>query len=137
MTLDKQLGTNQNPNTASTDHTTWAYNNDDTILSVTDARGASATYGYNNNRHRVTSINDSADSPSTPTSNVTFGYDAAGNRISMTDGLGSKTYSYNQLSQMTGETRYFGSPLARILCSTLMRVSSPTTLRQAATFTTG
>src|ERR1051325_8025055 len=29
----------------------------------------------------------------------------------MTDGLGSKTYSYNQLSQMTGETRYFGSPL--------------------------
>ena len=29
----------------------------------------------------------------------------------MTDGLGSKSYSYNQLSQVTSETRYFGSPL--------------------------
>jgi YD repeat-containing protein len=28
--------------------TVYAYNNDDTIQSVTDARGASVTYGYNN-----------------------------------------------------------------------------------------
>jgi len=44
-----------------------------------------------------------------PTSNVTFGYDAAGNRISMTDGLGSASYIYNSLSQMTSETRTFAN----------------------------
>src|ERR1051325_9900388 len=99
MTLDKQLGTNQNPNTASTDHTTRAYNNDDTVLSVTDARGASATYSYNA-RHLVTGITYSAPSPITPTSTVTFGYDAAGNRTSITDGLGTVGYVYNQRQQI-------------------------------------
>jgi YD repeat-containing protein len=42
-----------------------------------------------------------------PTANVTFGYDAAENRTSMTDGLGTKSYSYNQLSQLMSETRTF------------------------------
>jgi len=37
-------------NSASTDYTTWIYNNDDTIHSVTDARGASSVYSYNNRR---------------------------------------------------------------------------------------
>lgn len=51
--------------------------------------------------------NYSASSGVTPTSNVSFGYDSAGNRTSMTDGLGSKSYNYNQLSQLTSETRAF------------------------------
>jgi YD repeat-containing protein len=38
---------------------------------------------------------------------VTFGYDAAGNRTSMIDGLGSQSYGYDQLSRMTSETRTF------------------------------
>ena len=38
---------------------------------------------------------------------ASFAYDAAGNRTSMTDGVGSATYAYNQLSQMTSETRVF------------------------------
>jgi YD repeat-containing protein len=38
---------------------------------------------------------------------VSFGYDAAGNRTSMSDGMGSMTYSYNQLSRMISETRTF------------------------------
>lgn len=84
--------------------TVYAYNTDDTVQSVTDARGAAATYTYNN-RHLVTGINYSAPAGITPTSNVTVGYDAAGNRTSMTDGLGSASYNYNQLSQMTSETR--------------------------------
>ena len=96
----------QNAGTA----TVYAYNHDDTIQSVTDARGASATYGYNNNRHLVNEINYSAPAGITPTPNVTFGYDAAGNRTSMTDGLGSVSYSYNQLSRMTGESRVFNDP---------------------------
>jgi len=85
-------------------YTTYSYNPDDTIYSVTDVRGASATYGYNN-RHLVTSINYSAPTGITPTANVTFGYDAAGNRTSMTDGLGGQSYSYDQLSRMSSETR--------------------------------
>jgi len=39
--------------------------------------------------------------------NVTFGYDAAANRTSMTDGLGSVSYGYDQLSRLTSETRTF------------------------------
>jgi YD repeat-containing protein len=84
--------------------TVYAYNADDTINSVTDARGASATYSYNN-RHLVTGITYSAPSGITPTSNVSYGYDAAGNRTSMTDGSGSTAYAYDQLSRMTSETR--------------------------------
>ncbi len=94
----------QNAGTA----TTWDYNSDDTIQKVTDARGASASYSYNS-RHLVTSINYSAPAGITPTSNVTYGYDAAGNRTSMTDGLGSVSYVYDQLSRMTSESRFFSA----------------------------
>ncbi|MBX3297465.1 MAG: discoidin domain-containing protein [Acidobacteria bacterium] len=40
-----------------------------------------------------------------------FAYDAAGNRTSMTDIYGSTTYEYNELSQMTAETRQFTDTL--------------------------
>jgi YD repeat-containing protein len=93
----------QNAGTA----TNYAYNADDTVNSVTDARGASATYSYNNNRRLVTGINYSAPSGVTATPNVAYGYDALGNRTSMSDGFGSKSYAYNQLSQLTSETRTF------------------------------
>jgi YD repeat-containing protein len=89
--------------------TVYAYNNDDTIQSVTDARGSYATYSYNS-RHLVTGIVYTPSSGVTPTATVGYGYDAAGNRTSMTDGFGSKTYSYNQLSQMMSETRTFADP---------------------------
>ncbi len=98
-------------NGSSTDHTTWEYNPDDTIHKITDARGASATYIYNNNRGLVNTITYSAPAglelPITPTASVGFNYDAAGNRILMTDSLGSVVYGYNQLSQMISETRTF------------------------------
>src|SRR5438067_3147853 len=63
----------QDANTA----TTYSYNADDTINSVTDARAASASYVYNNNRHLVSGINYRAPSGITATSNVTFGADGA------------------------------------------------------------
>src|SRR5205085_5079702 len=69
----------------------------------------SASYVYNNNRHLVSGINYSAPSGITATSNVTFEYDAAGNRTSMTDGLGTQSYSYNSLSQLMSETRTFNN----------------------------
>ena len=43
----------------------------------------------------------------TPTPNVSFGYDAAGNRTSMNDGFGTVSYDYDQLSRMSSETRTF------------------------------
>lgn len=41
----------------------------------------------------------------TPT--VSFSYDNLGNRISMNDGFGTVAYEYNELSQITAETRQF------------------------------
>jgi YD repeat-containing protein len=100
-------------NPASTDHTTWDYNADDTIQKITDARGAHATHVYNN-RHLVTGITYGVLSgvpttgPSAVPSSaaVTFQYDNAGNRTSMSDGEGSTSYNYNQLSRLTSETRH-------------------------------
>jgi YD repeat-containing protein len=88
-------------------YTTWSYNPDNTLYSVTDARGASAAYVYNNYRRLVNEIHYSAPSGIVPTSNVSFSYDAMGNRTSMTDALGSKAYSYDQLSRLMSETRTF------------------------------
>src|SRR5258706_14236784 len=85
--------------------TVYSYNPDDTIHSVTDARGASATYDYStNNRRLVSGINYGAPYGVMPTSNVTFGYDAAGNRISLTHGLRSASCTYESLSHITSET---------------------------------
>ena len=44
--------------------------------------------------------------PQTP-SPVTFEYDAIGNRTLMTDSMGTVNYYYNQLSQLTSESRHF------------------------------
>jgi YD repeat-containing protein len=92
----------QDANTA----TVWNYNPDDTVSSVTDASGALQTFSYNN-RHLVTGVAYSAPSGITPAAPASFAYDAAGNRTSMTDGLGSTTYHHDQLSRMDSETRVF------------------------------
>jgi RHS repeat-associated protein len=92
--------------------TTYEYNPDDTLLSVTDARQDTANYGYNNNRHLVTSINYYAGDPTGNTTvtfpTVLFGYDAVGNRTSMSDGLGTSTYHYDALSRMDWEEKSLG-----------------------------
>src|SRR6185295_13220897 len=95
----------------STDHTTWDYNADDTVQSITDARGITTTFGYNA-RHLLTSItyppalNLPLGIPAT--SNVTYNYDAAGNRTAMSDPSGNNvTYNYDQLSRLLSEGRQF------------------------------
>ncbi|HET8669063.1 MAG TPA: RHS repeat-associated core domain-containing protein, partial [Candidatus Saccharimonadales bacterium] len=85
---------------------TYTYFADDDIQTITDARGATTTFGYNN-RGLVNSITYGVPSGVAATPNVSFGYDSAGNRTSMTDGLGSISYVYNTLSRMTSETRTF------------------------------
>ena len=85
---------------------TYLYNPDDTLQSVTDARQAITSYIYNN-RHQIKNINYTVTGDVAGTPNVSFDYDAAGNRTSMTDGLGSASYGYDSLSRMTSETRTF------------------------------
>ncbi|PYS21235.1 MAG: hypothetical protein DMF72_18040 [Acidobacteria bacterium] len=112
--------------------TTYSYNNDDTLNSVTDARGASASYVYNNYRGLVNGINYYAPSGVANTPSVSFTYDAAGNRTSMTDGLGSTSYNYDSLSRMTSETRVFSGVGSYTLsygynyAGELTRVTDPT-----------
>ena len=86
--------------------TTYSYFPNDTVQTVTDARGATTTLSYNS-RDLVTGITYGVTGAVAATPNVTFGYDSAGNRTSMTDGLGSMSYAYDQLSRMTSETRTF------------------------------
>ena len=92
--------------------TSYNYNLDDTTNFVTDARGAKTIFGYNP-RHLVSSISYDLSNlvpgqsvAATPNvSNIT--YDPAGNRKTMNDGLGGVTYGYDNLSQLTSETRTF------------------------------
>jgi YD repeat-containing protein len=94
-------------------YTTFTYNADDTKHVVADGRGATATFSHNS-RRLVTRIDYGAPGGSgiTVPSSVEFGYDGAGNRTSMTDGLGTVTYVYDSLSQMTDETRDFSDTLS-------------------------
>ncbi|MCU1268231.1 MAG: repeat-associated core domain protein [Acidobacteria bacterium] len=101
-----RLATKHVPEQAIGTATTWNYRTDDAVEKVTDARGASQTFSYND-RNLVTGITYYAPSGISPTANVSFGYDAAGNRTAMTDGLGSQGYSYDQLSRLTSESRTF------------------------------
>lgn len=89
-------------------NTTYTYNDDDSIASITDARGATKTYSYNSGG-LTTSIAYTVPGSSgiIDPADITFEYDDLGNRTSMTDGLGEVTYEYNELSQMTAETRHF------------------------------
>src|SRR6185295_11405339 len=99
--LPEQL---DDPNNASdSDHTTWTYNADNSIQTIKDARGALTSYSYSGNRGLPTSIVNTMTGK--PTVTTSFTYDAVGNRTSMTDAMGSVTYTRDQLSQLTNETR--------------------------------
>lgn len=99
-----RLATQKTP--IQTSPTSYTYNADDTTNVVTDARGATATFSYNN-RHQVTGITYYSPSGVVATAPVSFSYDAVGNRTGMTDGMGSTSYNYDQLSRLTSETRSF------------------------------
>ncbi len=92
--------------------TTYTYNADDSVASVTDARGAGTNYDYNGRglleevSYSVPGGSSIAVAPS-----VSFEYDDLGNRTLMTDGLGTLSYDYSELSQITAETRHFTDTL--------------------------
>ena len=106
MTYDGygRLASKHVPEQAAGTNTTYTYKTDDTLWTVTDSRGASVLYNYNS-RKLMTSINHSAPSPIVVPAAASFTYDAAGNRISMTDGPGTVVYQYDQLSRLSSESR--------------------------------
>lgn len=76
-----------------------------------DARGAKATYTYTP-RHLVSFIDYDTSNlvlgqSVEPTSDVSFAYDAGGNRTQMTDAVGTATYHYDSLSRMDWESRIY------------------------------
>jgi YD repeat-containing protein len=102
-----RLKTRHVPEEAAGTATTWTYNADDTINTITDARGAVSTFGYaGTNRGLIKSAVHTLSGK--PTINIAFNYDAAGNRVSMTDPSGTSNYTYNELSQLTAESRTLG-----------------------------
>ena len=96
------------------DHTTFHYDAEDKLDYIIDARGVKKQFSYQNNkRHLVTGLSYDltalpAGQTSVPaTSAATFEYTAVGLRKKMTDGTGTITYNYNDLSQLTSESREF------------------------------
>ena len=74
------------------------------MSTITDARGAVSTFGYvGTNRGLVKTITHTL--AGKPTVNIAFNYDAARNRTLMTDQTGTSNYYYNELSQLTSESR--------------------------------
>jgi YD repeat-containing protein len=84
--------------------TSYAYNADDTLQMMTDARGVVTTYAYND-RHLVTSVTYGAAPGVVSVSPVTYGYDEAGNRLWMDDGPGRVDYNFDIQSRLQSETR--------------------------------
>jgi YD repeat-containing protein len=87
----------------------YSYFEDDTLQWFKDARGAKVSFTYNG-RHMVLTANYDlsgvvAGQSVAATPNVTYAYDAVGNRTRMDDGLGWVTYAYNNLSQLDSEAR--------------------------------
>jgi YD repeat-containing protein len=85
---------------------TYLYYDDDTVRQITDARGASTAFTYNG-RHLGRTVTFVAAGGAESTTNLEFQYDAAGNRLWMTDAAGRVDYQYNVLSRLTSEIRYF------------------------------
>lgn len=89
--------------------TNYQYNNFDLLTQRTDARGVITTYTYDTmNRPYQTSYNvGSTGVAATPTVTNTYGTSVAqlnnGRLLSVTDGVGSETYSYDNLGQITQE----------------------------------
>ncbi|MDQ3803369.1 MAG: PA14 domain-containing protein, partial [Acidobacteriota bacterium] len=106
--------------------TAYQYNADDTLWKVLTPREAAGdaaqdvtTTFTRNARHLVRRVehavpaglsNPAAPDYVAPAPAVEFDYDAAGNRLWMTDGLGRVDYTFDALSRLRSEARTFNDP---------------------------
>lgn len=105
---------------------TYGYNPDDTLRSVTDARGATMTLFYNGRQmvkkvvygRPIDSTTNQPKASISETATVELDYDGAGNRRWMKDGLGRVDYNYDTWGMLRSETRYFNNLLASSPSST-------------------
>jgi RHS repeat-associated protein len=83
----------------------FTYNSRDLLASRTDGKGQVTKYSYS-----------PLDQPTTLSygdgSQITYSYDANGNRLTMGDSTGTTTYAYNALNQLTQTTLPGGSTVA-------------------------
>jgi YD repeat-containing protein len=86
----------------------YEYNDFDLLTQRTDVRGVITTYGYDtlNRLHQVSyDVSHAAGVPATSPVTYTYGTTSAqnnnGRMITMTDGVGSETYTYDILGRMT------------------------------------
>jgi hypothetical protein len=88
--------------------TTYTYFADDKLQTVTDGRGATKHYAYNDlGLVQQISWTVPENSAIEVPASVSFIYDGIGNRAQMNDGFGTVVYQYNELSQLKSETRQF------------------------------
>jgi hypothetical protein len=104
-----------------TPYTAYTYKADDMVATVTDANGSVKTFFYgeldshgSEDRALLTKISYVPGSGLEDVADVTFSYDAAGNRTQMAEddsnwGTGTTNYYYDELSRITSETKTFPS----------------------------
>ena len=102
----RQLASRKAPE--ATAATVYTYYADSNVHIMTDGRGATTTFTYNG-RHQVRTVSYDTAGVAEPTADVEYQYDAAGNRLWMDDGPGKVDYSYDALSMLSLESRYFSS----------------------------
>ena len=117
-----RLATKHVPEYNSSTNTAWTYNQDDTVASLTDPRGAAVTYEYGHvddsgsSEYRALLSKIIYTSPNSTTipdpTDVVLIYDAAGNRTYMSDESGNLTYTYDELSRLQTETKNFADTLS-------------------------
>lgn len=83
--------------------TTYAYDSNGNLTSLVDALNRTTTYGYNA-ANELTSISYSDGT----TPNVSYTYDADGQRLTMGDGTGTNSYTYDSLNRLTQSTNGAG-----------------------------
>lgn len=93
----------------------YQYNNFDKLTQRTDARGVITTYGYDTlNRRSGISYNvGSTGVPATPSVSYSYGTSVSqynnGRLLTVTDGVGTETYSYDQLGRVTQDQHVINS----------------------------
>jgi len=95
--------------------TRYAYDRSGRIISVEDAEGNKVQFTYRDNEGGMASVTTAEGIT------VRFTYDAAGRCMSVTDGMGTTEYAYNQMDHMTREvdplgntTKYFYDMLCNV-----------------------